>query len=105
MSKNKEAKNRIYAILDHLKLDYIFHTNFVFFSLEKDIRKLGKTMLEKGYELEDLFLHSMIGVELVRGLLKDIFSQKVYLSMNIIFFDNYISSFYSSSKIPAIGTY
>ena len=52
LSKNKEAKNRIYAILDHLKLDYVTsHTNFVFFHSKKDIRKLGKTMLEKGIRI------------------------------------------------------
>ena len=50
--KIKEAKNRIYAILDHLKLDYVTsHTNFVFFHSKKDIRKLGKTMLEKGIRI------------------------------------------------------
>ena len=52
LSKNKEAKNRIYAILDHLNLDYVTsHTNFVFFHSKKDIRKLGKTMLEKGIRI------------------------------------------------------
>ena len=52
IAKNKEAKNRIYTLLDHLKLEYVpSHTNFVFFHSKKDIRELGPKMLEKGVRI------------------------------------------------------
>jgi len=52
LAKNKEAKNRIYKLLDHLKLDYITsHTNFIFFHSQRDIRELGPKMLEKGVRI------------------------------------------------------
>ncbi|MDA8877592.1 aminotransferase class I/II-fold pyridoxal phosphate-dependent enzyme [Flavobacteriaceae bacterium] len=52
LAKNKEAKNRIYTLLDHLKLEYVpSHTNFVFFHSKKDIRELGPKMLEKGVRI------------------------------------------------------
>ena len=39
LAKNKEAKERIYKLLDHLKLDYVkSHTNFIFFHSKRDIR-------------------------------------------------------------------
>ena len=42
LAKNKEAKERIYKLLDHLKLDYVkYHTNFIFFHSKRDIRELG----------------------------------------------------------------
>lgn len=52
LSKNKEAKQKIYSLLDHLNLDYTpSHTNFVFFHSKKDIRELGPAMLEKGVRI------------------------------------------------------
>lgn len=55
LQKNREAKARIYTLLDHLKLDYVeSHTNFIFFHAKKDIRELGPAMLAKEYELGDL---------------------------------------------------
>ena len=52
LTKNKEAKSRIYKLLDHLKLDYVkSHTNFIFFHSQKDIRYLGPKMLEKGVRI------------------------------------------------------
>jgi histidinol-phosphate aminotransferase len=52
LSKNKEAKTRIYKLLDHLELDYVpSHTNFVFFHSKRDIRKLGPKMLAKGVRI------------------------------------------------------
>ncbi len=52
LAKNKEAKTRIYKLLEHLGLDYVpSHTNFVFFHSKKDIRKLGPKMLEKGVRI------------------------------------------------------
>ena len=52
LTKNKEAKTRIYKLLDHLKLDYVTsHTNFIFFHSQRDIRELGPKMLEKGVRI------------------------------------------------------
>ena len=52
LQKNKEAKARIYQLLDHLKLDYVqSHTNFIFFQSQLDIRELGPAMLEKGVRI------------------------------------------------------
>ena len=52
LAKNKEAKTRIYKLLDHLKLDYVTsHTNFIFFHSQRDIRELGPKMLEKGVRI------------------------------------------------------
>jgi histidinol-phosphate aminotransferase len=52
LQKNKEAKTRIYQLLDHLKLDYVqSHTNFIFFQSQRDIRELGPAMLEKGVRI------------------------------------------------------
>jgi histidinol-phosphate aminotransferase len=52
LAKNKEAKTRIYKLLDHLKLDYVIsHTNFIFFHSQSDIRELGPKMLEKGVQI------------------------------------------------------
>jgi len=52
LAKNREAKSKIYALLDHLKLDYVpSSTNFVFFHAQKDIRSLGPQMLEKGVRI------------------------------------------------------
>ena len=52
LQKNKEAKERIYQLLDHLKLDYVqSHTNFIFFQSQRDIRELGPAMLEKGVRI------------------------------------------------------
>ena len=52
LAKNKEAKERIYKLLDHLKLDYVkSHTNFIFFHSKRDIRELGPQMLEKGVRI------------------------------------------------------
>lgn len=52
LKKNKEAKQRIYKLLDHLKLDYVTsHTNFIFFHSKRDIRSLGPAMLEKGVRI------------------------------------------------------
>jgi len=52
LAKNKEAKERIYKLLDHLKLDYVkSHTNFIFFHSKRDIRGLGPQMLEKGVRI------------------------------------------------------
>ena len=52
LQKNREAKARIYTLLDHLKLDYVeSHTNFIFFHAKKDIRELGPAMLAKGLRI------------------------------------------------------
>ena len=52
LAQNREAKSRIYTLLDHLKLEYVpSHTNFVFFHSQKDIRTLGPMMLEKGVRI------------------------------------------------------
>jgi histidinol-phosphate aminotransferase len=52
LAQNKEAKQRIYKLLDHLKLDYVLsHTNFIFFHSKRDIRKLGPEMLAKGVRI------------------------------------------------------
>ena len=52
LRKNKEAKQQIYSVLDHLKLDYVpSHTNFVFFHSQRDIRKLGPQFLTKGIRI------------------------------------------------------
>lgn len=52
LQKNREAKARIYTLLDHLKLDYVeSHTNFIFFHAKKDIRELGPAMLAKGVRI------------------------------------------------------
>jgi len=52
LNKNKEAKQRIYKLLDHLELDYVTsHTNFIFFHSKRDIRALGPAMLEKGVRI------------------------------------------------------
>ena len=52
LSKNKEAKTKIYKLLDYLNLDYVTsHTNFVFFHSKKDIRDLGPKMLKKGVKI------------------------------------------------------
>ena len=52
LSKNKEAKDKIYKLLDHLNLDYVTsHTNFIFFHSKKDIRDLGPKMLKKGVKI------------------------------------------------------
>ena len=52
LAKNKEAKQKIYKLLDYLNLDFIpSHTNFVFFHAKKDIRDLGKKMLAKGVRI------------------------------------------------------
>ena len=52
LEKNREAKARIYSLLDHLNLDYVkSHTNFIFFHSKKDIRALGPAMLSKGVRI------------------------------------------------------
>ena len=52
LEKNKEAKQRIYKLLEHLKLDYVTsHTNFIFFHSKRDIRDLGTNMLKKGVRI------------------------------------------------------
>jgi len=52
LKKNREAKARIYKLLDHLNLDYVTsHTNFIFFHSKKDIRELGPAMLKKGVRI------------------------------------------------------
>ena len=52
LAKNKEAKTRIYNLLNHLKLDYVTsHTNFIFFHSQRDIRELGPKMLKKGVRI------------------------------------------------------
>lgn len=52
LRKSKEAKQQIYSVLDHLKLDYVpSHTNFVFFHSQRDIRKLGPQFLKKGIRI------------------------------------------------------
>lgn len=52
LNKNREAKARIYKLLDHLNLDYVTsHTNFIFFHSKKDIRELGPAMLKKGVRI------------------------------------------------------
>ena len=52
LEKNREAKARIYKLLDHLNLDYVTsHTNFIFFHSKKDIRELGPAMLKKGVRI------------------------------------------------------
>ena len=52
LEKNKEAKQRIYKLLDYLKLDYVTsHTNFIFFHSKRDIRNLGPEMLKKGVRI------------------------------------------------------
>ena len=52
IQKAKEAKTRIYTLLDHLELDYVpSHTNFIFFHSKKDIRELGPAMLAKGVRI------------------------------------------------------
>jgi histidinol-phosphate aminotransferase len=52
LEKNREAKARIYSLLDHLNLDYVkSHTNFIFFHSKKDIRELGPAMLAKGVRI------------------------------------------------------
>jgi histidinol-phosphate aminotransferase len=52
LAKNKEAKSRIYNLLNHLKLDYVTsHTNFIFFHSQRDIRELGPKMLKKGVRI------------------------------------------------------
>lgn len=52
LAKNKEAKDKIYTLLDYLKLPYVrSSTNFVFFHSKKDIRDLGPQMLEEGVRI------------------------------------------------------
>jgi len=52
LSKNKEAKDKICKLLDHLNLNYVTsHTNFIFFHSKKDIRDLGPKMLKKGVKI------------------------------------------------------
>ena len=52
VTKNKQEKQRIYKLLEYLKLDYIAsHTNFVFFHSKKDIKLLGSEMLAKGVSI------------------------------------------------------
>ena len=52
LAQNKEAKARIYSLLDQLKLTYVkSHTNFIFFHAKKDIRELGPAMLAKGVRI------------------------------------------------------
>ena len=52
LAKNREAKKRIYKLLDHLNLKYVeSHTNFIFFHAKKDIRELGPAMLSKGVRI------------------------------------------------------
>jgi histidinol-phosphate aminotransferase len=52
LAKNKEAKDKIYTVLDYLKLPYVrSSTNFVFFHSKKDIRDLGPQMLEEGVRI------------------------------------------------------
>ena len=52
LAKNREAKKRIYKLLDHLNLKYVqSHTNFIFFHAKKDIRELGPAMLTKGVRI------------------------------------------------------
>jgi len=49
IQKTREAKQIIYATLDHLELDYVkSSTNFVFFKSGRNINELGRLMLEKG---------------------------------------------------------
>jgi histidinol-phosphate aminotransferase len=48
LAKNKEAKQKIYKLLDYLNLDFIpSHTNFVFFSCKKRYSRLGKKNVSK----------------------------------------------------------
>ena len=52
LAKNKEAKDKIYTVLDYLKLPYVrSSTNFVFFHSKKDIRDLGPQMLAEGVRI------------------------------------------------------
>jgi len=37
LAKNKEAKQRIYKLLDHLKLDYVFRIPILSFFIPKEI--------------------------------------------------------------------
>lgn len=49
IQKTNEAKQLIYATLDHLELSYVkSSTNFIFFKSGKNINDLGKQMLDKG---------------------------------------------------------
>jgi histidinol-phosphate aminotransferase len=48
LQKNQEAKKMIIAQLDALKLPYLpSHANFVFFHANRDVRELGKQMMDK----------------------------------------------------------
>ncbi len=52
LAKNKEAKQRIYAVLDALNLEYVkSHTNFIFFKTGRDIRGLIADMRAQGVEI------------------------------------------------------
>jgi len=52
LKKTKEAKNKIYEVLDYLDIDYVpSHTNFVFFHSLRDIRELGEQMLAEGVRI------------------------------------------------------
>jgi len=56
IQKTKEAKQLIYAALDHLELPYVkSSTNFIFFKSGKNINTLGKQMLEKGVRIGRAF--------------------------------------------------
>ncbi len=49
LQKNREAKKMITSTLDDLNLRHLpSHANFVFFQANRDVKKLGQQMLEKG---------------------------------------------------------
>ena len=49
LEKANQEKDKIYKLLDHLKLKYVkSSTNFVFFESKKPIDILSKEMLDKG---------------------------------------------------------
>jgi len=56
IDKTIEAKQLIYAALDHLELHYVkSSTNFIFFKSGRNIDVLGKQMLEKGVKIGRAF--------------------------------------------------
>ena len=56
LEKTKEAKQLIYATLDHLGLPYVkSSTNFIFFKSGRHINTLGKQMLDRGVRIGRAF--------------------------------------------------
>jgi len=52
LEQNRKQKQRIYDLLDHLRLGYVrSSTNFIFFHSKRDIRELGPEMLAKGVRI------------------------------------------------------